>query len=103
MQRVLLARALATEPELLLLDEPTAHVDCVAEQNLFESLAALRERMSILIVSHDIGLVSRYVDTVACLNRRLVCHDTVPLGAGVLESVYGMPMNLVDHLHQGHA
>lgn len=100
LQRVLLARALATEPELLLLDEPTAHVDCVAEQNLFESLAGLRDRMSIIVVSHDIGLVSRYVDSVACLNRRLVCHDAVPLEAGVLEQVYGMPMRLVDHLHQ---
>jgi len=99
LQRVLLARALATEPQLLLLDEPTAHVDTRAENSLFERLAALRERMSILMVSHDIGLVSRHVDSVACLNRRLVCHSAPPLCGDVLEQVYGMPLRLVDHLH----
>ena len=100
MQRVLLARALATEPELLVLDEPTANVDTRAEHNLFEHLASLRSRMSILVVSHDIGLVSRHVDRVACLNRRLVCHVAPPLQAGVLEELYGMPLRVVDHLHQ---
>lgn len=100
LQRTLLARALATEPELLVLDEPTASVDTCAEQNLFARLAELRTRMSILVVSHDIGLISRHVDSVACLNRRLVCHSAPPLQSGVLEEVYGMPLRLVDHLHE---
>jgi zinc transport system ATP-binding protein len=99
LQRVLLARALATDPQLLLLDEPTAHVDTPAEHDLFEWLASLRERMSILMVSHDIGLISRHVDSVACLNRRLVCHTAPPLQGYVLEQVYGLPLRLVDHLH----
>lgn len=84
LQRALLARTLATEPELLVLDEPTASVDTHAEQNLFARLAELRMRMSIVVVSHDIGLVSRHVDSVACLNRRLVCHSAPPLQLGVL-------------------
>lgn len=100
LQRALLARALATEPELLVLDEPTASVDTRAEQNLFARLADLRTRMSILVVSHDIGLVSRHVDSVACLNRRLVCHSAPPLQPGALEELYGMPLRLVDHLHE---
>ncbi len=75
-------------------------MDTHAEQNLFAHLAELRTRMSIVVVSHDIGLVSRHVDSVACLNRRLVCHSAPPLQPGVLEKVYGMPLRLVDHLHE---
>jgi zinc transport system ATP-binding protein len=102
LQRVLIARALATEPELLLLDEPTAHVDSQAEHGLFELLALLRTRgsgMAIVMVSHDVGLVSRHVDRIACLNRSLVCHSAVPLAPGVLERLYGVPVRLVDHRH----
>ena len=99
LQRVLLARALATEPEILMLDEPTAHVDTQSERNLFDRLAAFGKRMTIVVVSHDVGLVSRYVGNVACLNHTLLCHTTVPLQPGVLEQLYGAPVRLVDHVH----
>ena len=81
------------------LDEPTAHVDTQAEHGLFDLLAQLRQRMAIVMASHDVGLVSHHVDRVACLNRTLVCHSAVPLAAGVLERLYGMPVGLVDHHH----
>jgi zinc transport system ATP-binding protein len=97
LQRVLIARALAADPALLLLDEPTAHVDTRAEHGLFELLARLRERMAIVLVSHDVGLVSRHVDRIACLNVALTCHATLPLDPSVLERLYRMPLRLVDH------
>jgi zinc transport system ATP-binding protein len=97
LQRVLIARALATDPVLLLLDEPTAHVDARVEHGLFDLLERLRERMAIVIVSHDVGLVSRHVDRIACLSRTLTCHAALPLAPGVLERLYGMPVGLVDH------
>lgn len=102
LQRVLIARALATNPELMLLDEPTAHVDSRSELGLFDLLARLRARMAIVIVSHDVGLVSRHVDRVACLNRSLTCHAVVPLDPGVLERLYGIPLRLVDHANVAH-
>jgi zinc transport system ATP-binding protein len=97
LQRVLIARALATDPVLLLLDEPTAHVDTRAEHGLFDLLGRVRERMAVVMVSHDVGLVSRHVDRIACLNRTLTCHAAPPLAPGVLERLYGMPVRLVDH------
>lgn len=97
LQRVLIARALAADPQLLLLDEPTAHVDTDAETNFFDLLTGLRNRMAILMVSHDVGLVSRHVDRIACLNRTLVWHGSVPLGDGVLAQLYGASGRLVDH------
>ena len=74
-QRALLARALAAEPELLLLDEPTTGVDPAASEDFYELLRRVQERgVTIVMVTHDIGVVSRYVDKVACINRRLVVH-----------------------------
>ncbi|RUM89811.1 MAG: zinc ABC transporter ATP-binding protein [Thermodesulfatator sp.] len=74
-QRVFLARALAGEPELLLLDEPTTGVDFASQERFYELLGKLnQEGLTILIVTHDIGVVDRHVKQVACLNRRLVFH-----------------------------
>jgi len=97
LQRVLIARALAAEPELLLLDEPTAHVDTDGEASFFDLLAGLRKQMAIVMVSHDVGLVSGHVDRIACLNRTLVWHGAVPLNEGVLAQLYGSSAHLVDH------
>lgn len=76
-QRVLIARALASQAKLLILDEPTTGVDRAAEEAFFDLLDALkRERaMSIIMASHDLTMVSRHCDTVACLNRRMYCHS----------------------------
>jgi len=96
-QRALIARALACEPELLILDEPTANVDPRAETHLFELLRRLNGYMGIIVVSHDVAFVTRYVHRVACLNRTLVCHTAETLTAEVMENLYGHPINAVQH------
>jgi zinc transport system ATP-binding protein len=103
LQRVLVARALACEPRILLLDEPTANVDLRAEAEIFDLFKALNRRMTIVVVSHDIGFISRYVTRVACLNHSLVCHQPVPIGAEVLEQLYGMPVQRIVHGHPSDA
>lgn len=99
-QRVLVARALATEPELLLLDEPTTGVDIGTTEGLFDLLDELHNRgMTILVVSHDVGVVAQHVDQVACLNRRLIAHGRPQgmLTGDVLECMYGPQAALVGH------
>ncbi|MDZ7809517.1 MAG: metal ABC transporter ATP-binding protein [Arhodomonas sp.] len=102
LQRVLIARALAVGPRILLLDEPTASIDPRAERAFFGLLKRLNERMTIVVVSHDIGFVSEYVTHVACLNRELVCHTAEPLAPDMLERLYGHPVRMVDHAHVDH-
>ena len=97
LQRVLVARALAGDPTILILDEPTANIDMRAETEIFDLFQMLNQRMTIVVVSHDIGFISRYVTRVACLNRTLLCHQPVPIGTDVIEKMYGMPVQLIPH------
>ncbi len=96
-QRVLVARALACDPRILILDEPTANIDLRGETEIFDLLKLLNRRMTIVVVSHDIGFISRYVTRVACLNRTLLCHQPVPIGLEVIERLYGMPVQRIPH------
>jgi ABC-type Mn2+/Zn2+ transport system ATPase subunit len=99
-QRVLVARALANEPELLLLDEPTTGVDVGTTEGLFDLLNVLHHQgITILVVSHDVGVVAQHVDQVACINRRLVAHGRPEevLSGEVLECMYGPQAALVGH------
>ncbi len=96
-QKVILARALATEPRVLLLDEPTNHVDVQTEVHFFEILKQLHEDMAIVLVTHDIGAVSVYVDRIACLNRRLFLHDSGEITEEMLAETYQCPVDLIAH------
>jgi len=80
-QRVMIARALVRNPKLLLLDEPTNNVDVESGKNLYELLSELNKKMAIILVSHDVDVVSRHVKRVFCLNKRLVCSDACDIEA----------------------
>jgi zinc transport system ATP-binding protein len=99
LQRVLLARALVSEPPVLILDEPTANIDQRMESDIFDLLKRLNERMAILVVSHDIGFISGYVTRVACINRTLVCHSTDAIDGQVIQDLYGENVRMVAHRH----
>ena len=104
-QRVLLARALVRQPELLVLDEPAAGVDVSGEEQLYSVLRELnRDRgIAIVIVSHDIGAMLREATTLACMDRNLVLHGQPhELTVDELSTLYGVPVDVVVHdaLHE---
>jgi zinc transport system ATP-binding protein len=99
LQRVLLARALVSEPRILILDEPTANIDQRLEGEIFDLLKAINARMTILVVSHDVAFISRYVRRVACVNRTLICHRTEAIDSAVIQELYGKGVRMIAHGH----
>ena len=96
-QRAIIARALAGEPRLLILDEPTVYIDAPAEEQFFSLIEVLRETMTVIIVTHDISAISGQVNRIACLNRRLYTHGDAAITDDMLTQVYGCPVDLIAH------
>lgn len=96
-QRVLIARALVSAPEILLFDEPTAHIDALAEAELMILLKKLSEKLTVIIVSHDIGFVSQFVDTVVCVSRTVQKHPKSALTGEIMAELYGRAIEFVHH------
>lgn len=99
LQRVLIARALASRPDILILDEPTANIDVRAEEDIFGLLKQYNDHMTIIVVSHDIGFISGYVNRVACLNQTMLCHTTSEISGKTIEELYGAPVRMIQHAH----
>ncbi|ADV45892.1 metal ABC transporter ATP-binding protein [Nitratifractor salsuginis] len=74
-QRVMIARALCAHPRLLILDEPTSSIDVEGQQQIFSLLKELSKDLSILVVSHDLSVITDYADKVVYLNRTAYTHD----------------------------
>jgi len=96
-QRVFLARALASEPKILMLDEPTSSVDPQFESDLYELFKELNKRITMVVITHDIGVISRYVKSVACINRTLIFHEEGKITQEMIEATYHCPVDLVAH------
>ncbi len=100
-QRISIARALVSNPKILVLDEPSTGIDVVGQEDFYHLLKGLQKRfnLTIIMVSHDIGAVTAYVDEIACLNKILYYHGA-PLGAldeNVLEKLYGKNIDILMH------
>ncbi len=100
-QRVSIARALINNPRILILDEPSTGIDVVGQEDFYHLLKGLQKKLNltIIMVSHDIGAVTSYVDEIACLNKTLHYHGS-PMGAlndAVIKQLYGKHVDIMMH------
>ncbi len=102
-QRVFIAKALASHPELLVLDEPTVGVDTESQAKFYELLKSLnREKgLTLILVSHDIDVVAHEVSSVACINRTIISHGKPKdiLKGDFMKKLYGEHLRMVVHGH----
>jgi zinc transport system ATP-binding protein len=99
-QRALIARAICGDPKILMLDEPTNNIDPKAEEILYDILRELNKRLTILLVSHDLGVVSSIVKSVVCVNRSVAVHPTSELNGAMIRELYGTDVRFIRHDHR---
>jgi zinc transport system ATP-binding protein len=87
-QRVLIARALVSSPQLLVLDEPTASIDTKGQSEFYELLKELNKELTIVMVSHDLLIVSNYARSIVCLNKKMHYHQSFKSSGDLLEAFY---------------
>lgn len=99
-QRVLIARALASEGKILILDEPTANIDRESEAHFYELLSSLNHNMTVLMITHEIGVASTFFERIACVNNQVVIHPTSALTGELIQNMYGGDLRMIRHDHQ---
>lgn len=102
LQRAMLGRALVSNPEVIILDEPNTYIDKRFEAKLYELLEEINRERAIILVSHDIGTVLQNVKTIACVNETLDYHPDTEVPAEWLEEHFGCPIELLGHGHLPH-
>lgn len=96
LQRVFLCRAIIADPKLLILDEPNTYVDNQFESELYKALKELNQKMAIMIISHDVGTITYFVKTIACVNRGLHYHTSNVISQEQL-AAYNCPIQIIAH------
>lgn len=96
-QRALLGRAIVSNPDLLILDEPSTYIDSEFETKLYDLLQDINQQCAIILVSHDIGTVLQQVKSIACINRKLDYHPDTEISNEWLEKNYHCPIELLGH------
>ena len=97
-QRIYIARALSTKPAILMLDEPTNSVDYESRTKIYDLLHRINEQgVTILMVSHDLNVISSYVKTIGCLNRQMHYHGEKEITTEMLNAGYHCPVELIAH------
>ncbi|WP_207753498.1 metal ABC transporter ATP-binding protein [Sporosalibacterium faouarense] len=98
MQKVLIARSLMIDPDILILDEPTASLDSNAKNDIYQLLKEINSEKTIIMVSHDMGIVSSYIGSIACVNKQLHYHgDDIHIDEQEIQEAYGCPIDLITH------
>ena len=102
LQRALLGRAIISQPDVVILDEPNTYIDKRFETQLYQQLEEINRESAIILVSHDLGSVLQNVRTIACVNETLDYHPDTELPEGWLEDKFNCPIDLVGHGNYPH-
>lgn len=97
LQKVLLGRAIISNPNLLILDEPFSNIDTNSTNKYFQLLKKLSSDMAILMISHDIGIITSFTDDVVCMNKTAHYHHGSHLTNKQLQETYSCPVELIGH------
>ncbi len=97
-QKVLLARALVSQPAILFLDEPTASIDTTGTDEIYQHLARLNSGgTTVVLVTHNVSVVSKYIKSVACINKELFFHADGKIDEEMITKTFGCPVDFVAH------